>query len=118
MFSADLTIAFVLVTVLTVPCSFGGWSVQIQMLEGEFWIPICVVYVPCYLLSPASSAVKIHWHQREKWDVSLNVRICGGMADVLIVAHDWLFSANHGAHKCDYVNNFIYCFNIETVYLS
>ena len=26
-FSAELTIAFVLVTVLSVSCSFGGWSV-------------------------------------------------------------------------------------------
>ena len=42
MFSADLTIAFVLVTVLSVSCSFGGWSVQIQRLEeGEFWVPMC-----------------------------------------------------------------------------
>ena len=29
-FSADLTIAFVLVTVISISCSFGGWSVQIQ----------------------------------------------------------------------------------------
>ena len=42
MFSADLTIAFALVTVLSVSCSFDGWSIQIQRLEGEFWIPICV----------------------------------------------------------------------------
>ena len=42
-FSADLTIAFVLVTVLSVPCSFGGWSEQIQRLEeGEFCVPMCV----------------------------------------------------------------------------
>ena len=43
MFSADLTLAFVLVTVLSVPYSFGGWPVQIQRLEeGEFWVPLCV----------------------------------------------------------------------------
>ena len=32
-FSADLTIAFVLVTILSVSCSFGGWSVYIQRLS-------------------------------------------------------------------------------------
>ena len=59
-FSADLTIAFVLVTVLSVPCSFGSWSIQIQRHEGgEFWVPMCGEYVPRYLLSAASSAVKI-----------------------------------------------------------
>ena len=42
-FSADLTIAFILVTVLSIPCSFGGWFVQIKRLEeGEFWVPMCV----------------------------------------------------------------------------
>ena len=39
-FSADLTIAVVLVRILSVSCSLGGWSVQIQRLEeGEFWVP-------------------------------------------------------------------------------
>ena len=38
-FSADLAITFVLVTVLSVSCSYGGLSLQIQMLEGgEFWV--------------------------------------------------------------------------------
>ena len=60
MFSVDLATAFVLVTVLSVQFSFGGWSEQIQRLEeGEFWVPMCVEYVPYYLLSPASLAVKI-----------------------------------------------------------
>ena len=96
-FFADLTIAFVLVTVLSVPCSFGGWSVQIQRLEGrEFWVLVCIEYVPRYLLSPASSAVKILCYivgiKERKKNVSLkNVCTCGGMADVLIAAHDWLF---------------------------
>ena len=59
-FSADLTIAFALVIVLSVPCSFGSWSIQIQRLEeGEFWVPMCIKYVPRYLLLPASSADKI-----------------------------------------------------------
>ena len=39
-FSAD---AFVLVTVLSVSCSIGVWSVQIQRLEeGEFWVHMCI----------------------------------------------------------------------------
>ena len=92
-FSADLTIAFVLVTVLSVPCSFGGWSVQIRRFKkGEFWVPVCVEYVPRDLLSLASSAIKIPCYivgVRGRKGVSLkNVRTCGGTADVVIAARD------------------------------
>ena len=105
MFSADLTIAFVLVTVLSVSCSFGGWSIQIQRLEeGEFWIPTCVEFPmgwPSSYVAPhgllacfiSSQDPVLHgWCQKGKWNVSLkNMHTCGGMADVLIAARDWLF---------------------------
>ena len=41
-FSADLTITFVLVTALLVSCSFGGWS--LQRLEEEVCFPTCIEF--------------------------------------------------------------------------
>ena len=73
------------------------WSLQIQRLEEEeILVPMCVDCVPRYLLSPASSAVKIPCYivgvKGRKMNVSLkNARTCGGTADVLIAACDWLF---------------------------
>ena len=104
-FSADLTIVFVLVTVLSVPCSFGGWSVQIQRLEeGDFWVPhmsrvshgmtvfVCTMLLAVAYFDSSQDSMLHRWHQRKERDVSLkNTRTCGGTADVLIAACDWLF---------------------------
>ena len=121
--SADLTIAFVLVTVLSVSCSFGGWSVQIQRLEGEFWVPAYVESlmgwpssnIVCHmLLLPTSSAVKIPRYivgvKREKKSISLkNACMCCGTVDVLIAAQDWLlFQPITWYVKSESVNNFQY----------
>ena len=106
-FFADLTIVFVLVTVLSVSCSFGGWSIQIQRLEErEFWVPTCIVsHGMTVLVYTAPHAVVTHGLicqqsrysvtslvSKGKRSVSLkNACTCGGMADVLIAACDWLF---------------------------
>ena len=98
-FSTDLTISFVLVTVLSVLVA-GPYR-----FKGDFWVPMCIEslmgwlswYVPRYLLSPAVSAVKIPCYivgikGKKKGGVCLkNTRTCGGTADVLIAARDWLF---------------------------
>ena len=126
MFSADLTIVFVLVTVLSVSCSFGGSSVQVQRPEeGEFWVPTCVEsfmeWPSSYEMrhmdansSPASSTVQIPCYivgaKNEKEICKFEER-----------AHVWwygrcaesgpligCFSANHGHVKGDSVNNFQY----------
>ena len=85
----------------------------IQRLEvGEFWVPMCVeyplvgsLYVPHNLDSyPVSAAVNIPCYivdvkTRKRMLVLKNSRIWGGMADVLIAARDWLFSANRRSCK-------------------
>ena len=72
-----------------------------SLKEENFWVPVCVEYVPCYLLYPASSAVMIPCYivgvkGRRNYVNLENARTCGRMVDVLIGVRDWFFSQSGG----------------------
>ena len=111
MFSPDLTIAFVFVTILSVPCSFGGWSLQIQRFEdGEFWVPMCVESrigwlpslhaVACFVSSQDSALHRLR-HRAKRMLVWKNVRTCADCGPWSVV-----FQPITGHVKSDSVNNF------------
>ena len=108
-FSADLTIAFTLVTVLSVPCSFGGWSVQIQRLEeGEFSVPMSVEYylaTCCRLFRQQSRFRVTSLAPKEEKGCKFEERVHMSWYDRCTVVIG-CFLANHGARKSDPVNNF------------